>query len=68
MFGKNLIFGSEQGGYRPVLVIQNTKTKLPTHVPLKQMTGLEKDSVVLLEQVRTVDKKRLNNYVGKLES
>lgn len=82
----NPIFGSEQGGYRPVLVIQNNrgnqysptviiaaitskpKTKLPTHVPLKQMTGLEKDSVVLLEQVRTVDKRRLDNYVGRLET
>lgn len=81
----NPIIGSEQGGYRPVLVIQNNrgnqysptviiaaitskpKTKLPTHVPLKQMAGLEKDSVVLLEQVRTVDKRRLDNYVGRLE-
>lgn len=78
------IFGSEQGGYRPVLVIQNNrgnqysptviiaaitskpKTKLPTHVPLKPMEGLEKDSVVLLEQIRTLDKKRLDNYVGQL--
>lgn len=82
----NPIFGSEQGGYRPVLVIQNNignqysptvivaaitsrpKTKLPTHVPLKGIKGLEKDSVVLLEQVRTIDKKRLDNFVGTLSS
>lgn len=82
----NPVFGSEQGGYRPVLVIQNNrgnthsptvivaaitsqpKTKLPTHVPiLAEMRGLEKDSVVLLEQLRTVDKKRLENYVGRLD-
>lgn len=81
----NPIYGSEQGGYRPVLVLQNnrgnqysptviiaaitskSKTKLPMHVPLKQMAGLEKDSVVLLEQIRTIDKGRLDNYVGRLE-
>lgn len=78
------VFGSEQGGYRPVLVIQNnrgnqysptvivaaitskTKRKLSTHVSLIDMEGLEKDSVVLLEQIRTLDKKRLNKYVGSL--
>ena len=72
----NPIFGSEQGGYRPVLIIQNNvgnkysptvivaaitsqpKTKLPTHVPLQGIEGLEKHSVVLLEQVRTIDKRR----------
>ena len=66
----NPIFGSEQGGYRPVLIIQNNignkysptvivaaitsqpKTKLPTHVPLQGIDGLEKHSVVLLEQDR----------------
>lgn len=82
----NPVFGSEQGGYRPVLVIQNNrgnthsptvivatitskpKTKLPTHVPIPaEMRGLEKDSVVLLEQLRTVGKKRLENYVGRLD-
>lgn len=81
----NPIFGSEQGGYRPVLVIQNNtgnqysptvivaaitsrpKQKLPTHVALKSMKGLEKDSVVLLEQVRTIDKKRLDDFVGNLD-
>ena len=66
--------GNEQGGYRPVLILQNnignehsptviiasitsrTKNKLPTHVKLQDMKGLEKDSVVLLEQLRTIDK------------
>ena len=70
----NPVFGSEQGGYRPVLVIQNNrgnkysptvivaaitsrlKTKLPTHVLLRNIKGLDKNSVVLLEQVRTIDK------------
>ena len=81
----NPILGSEQGGYRPVLIIQNNtgnkysptvivaaitsqpKTKLHTHVPLKEIAGLEKHSVVLLEQVRTIDKKRLDDYVGTLD-
>ena len=76
--------GSEQGGYRPVLILQNNigndysptiivaaitsrvKSKLPTHVKLKDMKGLEKDSVVLLEQIRTIDKKRLDSYIGHL--
>lgn len=80
----NPVFGSEQGGYRPVLVIQNNrgnkysptvivaaitsrlKTKLPTHVSLRNIKGLNKNSVVLLEQVRTIDKKRLDNYIGTL--
>ena len=80
----NPVFGSEQGGYRPVLIIQNNrgnqysptviiaaitskpKTKLPTHIPIKGIKGLEKDSFVLLEQIRTVDKRRLDNYIGKL--
>lgn len=81
----NPVFGSEQGGYRPVLIIQNnrgnkysptvivaaitgrTKSKQPTHVAIPaDMKGLEKDSVVLLEQVRTLDKRRLENYVGTL--
>lgn len=80
----NPILGSEQGGYRPVLIIQNNrgnhhsptviiaaitsrpKIKLPTHVPISGIKGLEKNSFVLLEQIRTVDKRRLDNYVGKL--
>ena len=81
----NPVVGSEQGGYRPVLVIQNNrgnkhsptvvvaaitsrpKHKMPTHVPLKGIVGLEKDSVVLLEQLRTIDKKHLDDYVGTLD-
>lgn len=76
--------GSEQGGYRPVLILQNNigneysptvivapitsriKSKLPTHVKLKDMKGLEKDSVVLLEQIRTIDKIRLDEKIGCL--
>ena len=79
------VVGSEQGGVRPVLVIQNNtgnaysptvivaavtsqpKTKLPTHVILRDRKGLEKNSVVLLEQVRTIDKSRLREYVGILD-
>lgn len=72
--------GSEQGGIRPVLIIQNdvgnlhsptviisaitsktTKAKLPTHIEIKE--GLEKRSIVMLEQVRTIDKKRLKSYI-----
>lgn len=82
----NPVFGSEQGGYRPVLVIQNNrgnqhsptvivaaitskpKSKLPTHVAIPaSIQGLEKDSVVLLEQLRTLDKKRLDDYIGTLD-
>ena len=73
------VVGSEQGGIRPVLIIQNEignrhsptviaaaitsqrdKTNLPTHIALHaERTGLQKDSIVLLEQVRTIDKHRL---------
>jgi len=81
----NPVFGSEQGGYRSVLVIQNNignqysptvivaaitskeKMKLPTHIAVPEMEGLEKDSVVLLEQLRTLDKRRLENYVCTLD-
>lgn len=82
----NPVIGSEQGGVRPVLVIQNdmgnkyspttivaaitsrqTKTKLPTHIEIGEEV-FEKDSVVLLEQIRTVDKRRLKEYVGKLDN
>ena len=81
------VIGSEQGGIRPILVIQNdignkysptiiaaaitsklNKAKLPTHIELsKDIYGLEKDSVVLLEQIRTLDKKRLKAKIGELE-
>ena len=82
------VVGSEQGGVRPVLIIQNdtgnkhsptvicaaitsrmNKAKLPTHVELSASKyQLVKDSVVLLEQVRTIDKKRLKEKVCQLES
>ena len=81
------VVGSEQGGTRPVLVIQNdvgnkysptviacavtsqmTKAKLPTHIELRQgQFGLPKDSVVLLEQIRTLDKRRLKEKLGQLD-
>ncbi|MDN5353239.1 MAG: mRNA interferase MazF [Clostridiales bacterium] len=80
--------GSEQGGQRPVLIIQNNignkysptviiaaitakidKAKLPTHVEVEaSKVGLIKDSVILLEQVRTIDKTRLIQKLGKLEN
>ena len=79
--------GSEQEGYRPVVIIQNNtgnkysptvivaaisskvdaKAKLPTHYLLKAQSGLELPSLVLLEQLRTIDKKRLETYIGRLE-
>lgn len=82
------VVGSEQGGIRPVLVIQNdignrysptvivaaitsqiAKGKLPTHVELRvQEFGLDRDSVVLLEQIRTIDKRRLRERIGRLEA
>ncbi len=81
------VVGSEQGGIRPVLIVQNdvgnrfsptviaaaitsqqSKAKLPTHIPLMADTsGLSKDSVVLLEQVRTIDKKRLKEKMGSVD-
>lgn len=80
------VVGSEQGGVRPVLILQNdignkfsptviaaattsrlTKAKLPTHIPLeKDKYCLPKDSIVLLEQIRTLDKSRLLDYIGEL--
>lgn len=75
--------GSEQGGLRPVLIIQNdignkyspttisavitsrhTKANLPTHVWLNNECGLPKDSMVELEQLRTIDKMRLSDFMG----
>lgn len=81
------VIGSEQGGLRPVLIVQNdignkysptviaaaitskmSKTKLPTHIDIPgQNAGLSKDSVVLLEQVRTIDKQRLKEKMGHLD-
>lgn len=81
------VVGSEQGGFRPVLVVQNdvgnkysptviiaaitsqlSKAKLPTHIELKKdKYNLLKDSVVLLEQIRTLDKRRLVNKISSLD-
>ena len=81
------VVGSEQGGTRPVLVIQNNlgnhfsptiivssitakmaKPKLPTHIGIKATgTGIERDSVILLEQIRTIDKSRLKEKVCHLD-
>ncbi len=80
------VVGSEQGGIRPVLIIQNnvgnkysptviaaaitsrgTKANLPTHIKLyADHSGLSRDSVVLLEQIRTIDKQRLKEKMGSL--
>ena len=82
------VVGSEQGGVRPVLIIQNdvgnkysptvicaaitsklNKAKLPTHIELEaKKYGLVKDSVILLEQLRTIDKQRLKDKVCHLDS
>ena len=82
------VVGSEQGGIRPVLIVQNDvgnrhsptviaaaitsrldKAKLPTHISLEAAScGLQKDSIVLLEQIRTLDKKRLKDRMGALDS
>lgn len=81
------VVGSEQGGIRPVLVIQNdignkysptviaaaitsqiNKAKMPTHIELEAKDyGLNKDSVILLEQIRTIDKKRLREKIGRID-
>jgi mRNA interferase MazF len=81
------VVGSEQGGMRPVLIVQNNvgnrysptviaaaitsqinKARLPTHIELSaQSFGLTKDSVILLEQIRTIDKKRLKEKMGRLD-
>lgn len=82
------VVGSEQGGLRPVLIVQNDvgnkysptviaaaitsqrdKTNLPTHIEVDAVNcGLAKDSVVLLEQVRTIDKRRLREKMGSLDT
>ena len=81
------VVGSEQGGVRPVLIVQNdtgnkhsptviaaaitsrtTKARLPTHIEvIAENNGLAKNSVILLEQIRTIDKKRLKEKMGHLE-
>lgn len=82
------VVGSEQGGIRPVLIVQNDvgnkhsptviaaaitsqrdKSKLPTHIEVNaDKCGLQKDSIVLLEQIRTIDKKRLKERMGELDT
>ena len=82
------VVGSEQGGVRPVLIVQNDvgnkhsptviaaaitsqrdKAKLPTHIELNATKyGLAKDSIVLLEQIRTIDKRRLKERMGELDN
>lgn len=81
------VVGSEQGGMRPVLIVQNDtgnkhsptviaaaitsqtgKARLPTHIELNaRSVGLSRDSVILLEQIRTIDKSRLRERMGKLD-
>ena len=81
------VVGREQGGVRPVLIVQNDtgnrhsptviaaaitsqtgKARLPTHISLAAMScGLPKDSVVLLEQIRTLDKRRLREHMGRVD-
>ena len=81
------VVGSEQGGVRPILIIQNdignrysptviagaitsrlTKAQLPTHIEIASGSfGLQRDSVILLEQIRTLDKRRLRTKLGSLD-
>lgn len=82
------VIGSEQGGVRPVLIVQNdvgnkysptvivaaitsqiNKAKMPTHIEISATEyGLNKDSVILLEQIRTIDKKRLREKTGHVDT
>lgn len=82
------VVGSEQGGMRPVLIVQNdvgnkhsptviaaaitsqiNKARLPTHIELSANSyGLTKDSVILLEQIRTIDKRRLREKMGNVDT
>ena len=82
------VIGSEQGGVRPILIVQNdvgnkysptviaaaitsqiNKAKLPTHIEIDSKEyGLTKDSVILLEQIRTIDKRRLREKIGHMDS
>ena len=80
----NPVIGSEQGGIRPVLIVQNNrgnrcsqtvivaaitkkrKIRMPTHVKLKNIRGLVAESVVLLEQIRTIDILRIGQYIGRI--
>ena len=81
----NPVVGSEQGGIRPVLIIQNdvgnhfsptivaaaitsrkATSSLPTHILLENVSGLAPTSLLLLEQLRTIDRKRLRGYIGRI--
>ena len=81
----NPVVGSEQGGIRPAIVIQNdvgnhfsptvvaaaitsrkAKNSLPTHILLENVPGLAPTSLLLLEQLRTIDRKRLRGYIGRI--
>ena len=81
----NPVVGSEQGDYRPILVVQNNvgnthsptivivpitrnlkKNPLPTHVVIPQSCGFDADCLALAEQIRTIDRSRLNRYVGRI--
>ena len=81
----NPVVGSEQGGIRPVLILQNNvgnhfsptivaaaitsrkaKNSLPTHILLENVPGLAPTSLLLLEQLRTIDRKRLRGYIGQI--
>lgn len=84
----NPVVGSEQGGFRPVLILQNDvgnrfsstvivasvsskpdkKRRLPTHCYIQEMEGLKHPSVVLLEQLRTIDKSRLKRFIGTMDA
>lgn len=83
----NPVVGSEQGGIRPVLIVQNntgnrfsptlivaavtskadSKAILPTHILLHAVHDLERDSLALLEQIRTIDRRRIREYIGTLD-
>lgn len=79
------IVGSEQGGIRPVIVLQNNvgnthsptiivaaitasadKSPLPTHIQITEPCGLRQSSIILLEQIRTIDRRRLKDYIGSV--
>ena len=79
------VIGSEQGGVRPVIILQNdvgnkyspttivaaitgrkNKAQIPTHIPI-QSNALKRDSVILLEQIRTIDKSRLGEFIGQVD-
>ena len=81
----NPVVGSEQGGIRPVLIIQNnvgnhfsptvvaaaitsrkSKNSLPTHILMEDVPGLTPNSLLLLEQLRTIDRRRLRGYIGQI--